>query len=41
MSTFDIYGPSAGTELHLIPSAASILPRQFAAVVKEAELTQW
>jgi amino acid adenylation domain-containing protein len=42
LSTFDIYGAfSAGAQLHLVPAAASLLPRELARLIRDAELTQW
>jgi amino acid adenylation domain-containing protein len=42
LSTFDIYGTFlAGAELHLVPAAANLMPNKLAAVIRDAELTQW
>jgi len=42
MSTFDIYGSfSTGAELHLVPPAAALVPHKLAALIREAQLTQW
>jgi amino acid adenylation domain-containing protein len=41
LSTFDIYGAlSSGSELHLVPPD-TLLPRDLARFIREAELTQW
>jgi amino acid adenylation domain-containing protein len=42
LSTFDIYGAlSAGAELHLVPPAFNLLPRDLAALIERRQLTQW
>ena len=42
LSTFDIYGTfAAGAELHLVPGELSLNPRRLAALIRDAELTQW
>ena len=42
LSTFDIYGAfAAAAELHLVPAAASLSPRNLVAFIRNAELTQW
>ena len=42
MSTFDIYGSfSKGAELHLVPPDAALVPDKLAALIREAQLTQW
>lgn len=42
LSTFDIYATlSAGAELHLVPGELSMNPRKLAAMIRDAELTQW
>jgi amino acid adenylation domain-containing protein len=42
LSTFDVYGSLvAGAELHLVPPELSLMPRDIAALIDRAELTQW
>ncbi len=42
LSTFDVFGAlSAGAELHLVPPAANLLPRDLAALIERRQLTQW
>jgi amino acid adenylation domain-containing protein len=42
LSTFDIYATlSAGAELHLVPGELSMNPRKLAAMIRDAQLTQW
>lgn len=42
LSTFDIYGTlKAGAELHMVPSSLNLNPRGMAALIRDAELTQW
>jgi amino acid adenylation domain-containing protein len=42
LSTFDIYATlSAGAELHLVPADLSLNPRSLAAMIRDADLTQW
>jgi amino acid adenylation domain-containing protein len=42
LSTFDIYGAfAAGAELHLVPPELGVDPHRLAALIRDAELTQW
>jgi amino acid adenylation domain-containing protein len=42
LSTFDIYGAfAAGSELHLVSPELGVDPRRLAALIRNAELTQW
>jgi amino acid adenylation domain-containing protein len=42
LSTFDIFGTlAAGAELHLVPPSLGIDPQRLAALIRNAELTQW
>jgi amino acid adenylation domain-containing protein len=42
LSTFDMYGAQlSGAELHLVSSAANLLPQKLAQLIRDAELTQW
>ena len=42
LSTFDLFGAfAAGAEVHLVPPEASLLPRELAAFIRRARLTQW
>jgi len=42
LSTFDVFGAlSAGAELHLVPPAANLRPRDLAALIERRQLTQW
>jgi amino acid adenylation domain-containing protein len=42
LSTFDIYGAfAAGAELHLVSPELGVDPHRLAALIRDAELTQW
>jgi amino acid adenylation domain-containing protein len=42
LSTFDMYGAFlAGAELHLVPTATSLLPQKLAEFIRGSRLTQW
>jgi len=42
LSGFDIFGAlTAGAELHLVPSALSLLPHKLAQFIRDTRLTQW
>jgi amino acid adenylation domain-containing protein len=42
LSTYDIYGNlAAGAELHLVPPDLGVDPHRLAALIRDAELTQW
>jgi amino acid adenylation domain-containing protein len=42
LSTFDVYGALvSGAELHLVPPELSLMPRDVAALIDRARLTQW
>jgi amino acid adenylation domain-containing protein len=42
LSTFDIFGALwTGAELHLVPAAANLLPRDLASFIERRQLTQW
>jgi amino acid adenylation domain-containing protein len=42
LSTFDIYGAfAAGAQLHLVPPELGVDPHRLAALIRDAQLTQW
>jgi amino acid adenylation domain-containing protein len=42
LSTFDLYATfSAGAELHMVPSSASLSPRGLVEFIRDGELNQW